>query len=274
MARRRYTPEQHAWMEAHWRSMANRELADAFEAEFGERITPGAADSYGGNRGWRKDPGVHAKALRRYTDEEREFLRGFIPGHSEREISAAFAERFGRGLEAYQIGNMKVELGVKSGTHGGRFEQGHVPWTKGRTWDEQGRSEEARAASLATCFKPGQLPHNTRPLLDERVGKDGYVEVHVGLHRMNRANDQWVSKAQLVWEQANGREWPEGCRCMFADGDRRNFDPGNIVPVPDGLYPIVCGAVPGGLEWHDRESLEAAITMAKVIRARRRLETR
>ena len=273
MGRRRYTPEQRAWMDARWRSMTNRELADAFEAEFGERITMGAADCYGGNRGWRKDPGVRARALRRYTDEEREFLREFIPGHSEREIRDAYAERFGEVLTDGMIGNIKVKLDVKSGTHGGRFEQGHVPATKGRPWSEW-MSAEGAERSRATCFKPGNLPHNTRPLLDERVGKDGYIEVHVGLHRMSRANDQWVSKAQLVWEQANGREWPEGHRSMFADGDRRNFDPENIVPVPDGLYPIVCGAVPGGLEWHDRESLEAAITMAKVIRARRRLETR
>jgi hypothetical protein len=81
---------------------------------------------------------------------------------------------------------------------------------------------------------------------------------------MSKPNDQWVSKAQFVWEQANGREWPKGHRSMFADGDRLNFDPENIVPVPNDLYTVVCGAVPGGLEWHDRESLEAAITMAKV----------
>ena len=274
MGRRRYTPEQHAWLEEHWRSMPNRDVVAAYEAEFGERLTFDAAKSYGSNRGWRKDPGVFGQAQRKYTDEELGFVRDYAPGHSEREIIAAFAGRFGRTLTIPQVGNLKCKLGVKSGTVGGRFEKGHVPWTKGRTWDEQGRSEEARAASLATCFKPGGLPHNTRPLLDERISKDGYVEVHVGLHRKRRPNDQWVSKAQLVWEQANGREWPEGCRSMFADGDRRNFDPGNIVPVPDGLYTIVCGAVPGGLEWHDRESLEVAITMAKVIAARRRLEKR
>lgn len=273
MGRRRYTPEQHAWLEEHWRSMPNRDVMAAYEAEFGERLTFDAAKSYGSNRGWRKDTGVHARALRRYTDEEREFLRGFIPGHSEREIIAAFAERFGRTLETYQVGNLKCKLGVKSGTVGGRFEQGHVPATKGRPWSEW-MSAEGAEHSRATQFKPGNLPHNTRPLLDERIGKDGYVEVHVGLHRMSRANDQWVSKAQLVWEQANGREWPEGCRSMFADGDRRNFDPQNIVPVPAELYTVVCGAVPGGLEWHDRESLEAAITMARVIAARRRLEKR
>lgn len=271
---RRYTPEQRAWLAAHLADMANDEAARAFSELFGVDATPKQMHAYCSNHGIRKTAAARAASHRAYTDEEEEFMREFVPGHSEAEIADAFEERFGRRLTIPQVGNMKAKLGVKSGTVGGRFERGHVPWTKGRTWDEQGRSEEARAASLATCFKPGNLPHNTRPLLDERIGKDGYIEVHVGLHRMSRANDQWVSKAQFVWEQANGREWPEGHRSMFADGDRLNFDPGNIVPVPDDLYPIVCGAVPGGLEWHDRESLEAAITMARVIRARRRLETR
>lgn len=266
MARRRYTPEQHAWMDARWRSMTNRELAEAFEAEFGERITPAAADSYGGNRNWRKDPGVRARALRRYTDEEREFLRGFIPGHSEREIRDAYAERFGEVLTDGMIGNIKVKLGVKSGTHGGRFEKGHA----GGFRDEEHRRAFLEAGK-ATRFKPGQLPGNTRPLLDERVGKDGYMQVHVAQHRKRKANDQWMSKAEFVWEQANGREWPEGCRAVFADRDRGNFDPENIVPVPRDLYPMLMGRSKT-IEYHDRETLELAIASAKVTRARARLE--
>ena len=269
---RRYTPAQHAWMEEHWRSMTSRELMAAWRAEFGGELTEMAAHSYGSNRGWRKDPGVRSRSLRAYTDEEEAFVREFTPGHSEAEIADAFEERFGRRLNAAQIGNLKQKLGVRSGTVGGRFEKGSVPWTKGRTWADFG-TPEGHERSRRGLFKKGGLPHNTRPLLDERVGKDGYIQVHVGQRSMGRRNDQWMSKAQFVWEQANGMEWPEGCRSVFVDGDKLNFDPANIVPVPMGLYPIIVGAVKGGLEWHDRESLEAAITMARVIRARRRLET-
>lgn len=208
---------------------------------------------------------------RRYTEEENAFLREFIPGHSECEIADAFEERFGRRLTFPQIGNRKAALGVRSGTVGGRFEKGNVPATKGRPWSEW-MPPESQERSRATQFRKGQLPHNTRALLDERIGKDGYVQVHIGQLRTSKPNDQWMSKAQFVWERENGTAWPEGCRAMFADGDRLNFDPGNIVPVPNELYAVVCGAVKGGLEWHDRESLEAAITMARIIRARRRLE--
>lgn len=269
---RRYTPEQHAWMEARWRSMTSRELMAAWRDEFGSDISETAVHSYGSNRRWRKDPGVRSRSLRGYTDEEEAFVREFTPGHPEAEIIEAFEERFGRRLTTAQIGNLKQKLGVRSGTVGGRFEKGGVPATKGKTWADFG-TPEGHERSRRGLFKKGGLPHNTRPLLDERVGKDGYVQVHVGQRSMGRRNDQWMSKAQFVWEQANGMEWPGGCRSVFVDGDRLNFDPANIVPVPMDLYPIIVGAVKGGLEWHDRGSLEAAMTMARVIRARRRLET-
>lgn len=269
---RRYTPEQHAWMGEHWRSMTSRELMAAWRDEFGSDISETAVHSYGSNRRWRKDPGVRSRSLRGYTDEEEAFVREFTPGHPEAEIIAAFEERFGRRLTTAQIGNLKQKLGVRSGTVGGRFEKGGVPATKGKTWADFG-TPEGHERSRRGLFKKGGLPHNTRPLLDERVGKDGYVQVHVGQRSMGRRNDQWMSKAQFVWEQANGMEWPGGCRSVFVDGDRLNFDPANIVPVPMDLYPIIVGAVKGGLEWHDRGSLEAAMTMARVIRARRRLET-
>jgi hypothetical protein len=73
---------------------------------------------------------------------------------------------------------------------------------------------------------------------------------------------------------ANGRDWPEGCMAVFADRDNRNLDPDNIVPVPRDLYVIVTGGAHGkALPWHDRASLEVAMTHAQIIRERRRLET-
>ena len=269
---RRYAPEQRAWLEAHLPDMANEEAARAFSELFGADATARQMHAYCSNHGIRKTKAARARPHRAYTDEEEAFLREAIPGRSEREIIAAFAERFGRELKVCQVANMKAKLGVKSGTNGGRFEKGHVPWSKGMTWDEQGRSAESRAASLATCYKPGQLPHNVRPLLDMREGKDGYLQIHVGLHRREKANDQWIGYGQFVWMQANGRDWPDGHRCIFADGDNRNFDPENIVAVPGDLYPIVQGAIKGQMPWHDRETLELAITSARITQARARLE--
>lgn len=272
---RRYTPEQHAWIREHYAGLSNAELAAAFSERFGIDLTPSCLHAYGSNHGLRKGPGVRERALRTYTDEENEWLRGFIPGHTETEIVDAFEERFGRRLEVYMVANRKVALGVRSGTHGGRFEPGSVPFNKGMRWEDFG-TPEGHERSRATCFKRGELngiaAERKRPLLDIREGKDGYLQIKVAPRDARYPMRNWIGYAQFVWMQANGREWPKGHRAVFADHDNRNFDPGNIVPVPADLYAIVVGAVKGGLEWHDRGSLEAAMTMARVIRARRRLE--
>jgi len=78
----------------------------------------------------------------------------------------------------------------------------------------------------------------------------------------------WVSRARFYWERANGRQWPEGHKAIHIDGDSMNDDADNIEPVPADLWPLVMGAVPGQLEWHDRETLRTAILYAMVTRAR------
>lgn len=190
-----------------------------------------------------------------------EFMRGFIPGHQEGEIRAAFLERFGVELNEAQIGNFKVRYCIKSGTHGGRFEKGHAPANKGRTWDEMDIPEESRERMRATQFKRGGLPWDTLPVGAERVTKNGYIEVHVAQRRRERANDQWVLKQRLIWERANGRRLGPGEVVLFADGDKLNFDPGNLVAVTQaenmGLQRI-------GRPYCDRATLMAALDVVRL----------
>lgn len=211
----------------------------------------------------------------RYTPEENDFLREAIPGRSWREVSDAFASRFGLPLTKVQVQNRKAALGVRSGTVGGRFEAGHVPANKGRPWsewmpyDSQGRCRE-------TCFREGELngtaARRVRGLLSVREGKDGYLQIKVMPRDAANTTGYWMSLARFEWMAANGRDWPDGHRCLFADRDNRNLSPDNLVPVPRELYPLVQGR--HGLPYHDRETLEVAIAHARVVHARARLETR
>jgi len=208
-----------------------------------------------------------------WTPEKDAWFRAFVPGHTESEISAEHERLYGFPLTESQISNRKTTLGVKSGTHGGRFVKGQAPANKGKTWDEMGISQESREGMLRTSFKRGQLPHNTRPLLDTRFveGSNGTFrqwEIHVGLNRRERANDQWIPLAQFNWMVANHREWPDGHKALHIDHDPMNDDADNIEPVPKDLWPLVMGAVPGQLEWHDRETLRTAVLYARVTRAR------
>lgn len=265
---RRKTPEEAAWLAERYPSTPNAELLEAFRAEFGWAPSAASLASWAHDRGIAKDTG----AVRwREHPEYDEFLGAAIPGRSEREIAAAFEAEFGIRLTRSRVRNAKARLGVRSGTAGGRFEKGHAPANKGRTWDEMGIPEESRERMRATQFKRGGLPWTTLPVGAERVTKDGYIEVHVAQRRRERANDQWVLKHRLVWEEANGRRLRPGEVVLFADGDKSNLDPENLVAVTQaeniGLYRI-------GRPYADRETLMGALEIVRLNAAISRAEMR
>ena len=209
---------------------------------------------------WRKHP------------EYAEFLVGCIPGHSEAEIRKAFLDRFGIELTESQIGNFKQKSGVKSGTVGGRFERGHVSANKGRPQSEW-MPPESIERTKATRFKPGRVPHNAlgKGIGYERVGKDGYIEVKVKDGLQGEANDNFEFKHRVVWERANGRKLRKGEVVLFADGDRLNFDPANLV-VATRAENIALMRM--GRPYSDRETLESALAVARLRMGVSRAELR
>lgn len=208
--------------------------------------------------------GTDSRGRVRWTPDKLDFMAEIIPGHSESEIRAMFLERYGIELTEGQIGNTKAKLGIKSGTRGGQFAKGHVPYNKGMTWDEQGRSEDARERSLATCFKPGNEPSNgkKRSVGEERLSKDGFVEVKVSrFSGVPGANKCWKPKHRLIWEQVHGKPVPPSTVIMFADGNRLNFDPDNLVAVSRSDLSTINHE---GLQYSDRATLLAAVDIAQL----------
>lgn len=267
----KYTPEMDAWLRERYLDpspKSNAELAFEFEQTFGLPMSRSRLSDWASSRGLKKT----SKCID-YTPEMEDYLREIIPGHSYHEIADAFEKRFGIRLDKGRIGNAKTRLGVRSGTVGGRFERGHVPSTKGRSWKEQGRSAESNARSLTTCFRKGEVPPNgTRiPLGTERVTEDGYIQVKVSSLRRRRANDCWRFKHHLVWEEANGQAVPPSTMIVFADHDNRNFDPENLVAVPRSAWVVISRM---HLPYSDRASLEAAVALAKlksgIVQAKKR----
>lgn len=259
-----WTPEEEAIMRECYPHMRNCEVAGRLaEAGFPSRTRPAIA-ARAKVLGLVKDKGFNRFAhLRAYTDEENDFLREYVPGHHWQEISDAFEERFGRSLTQRQVNNRKQELGIRSGTVGGRYEKGNVPWSKGKKFPDR---------VVPNAFPKGHVPHNTKARLSTRVDRDGYTFIKVDPRNAKNPMDYWISYARFVWMQHNSRDWPEGCNCCYADHDKTNFDPDNIVPVPKELYPIVNVSSRGGVAYWDRESLEVAIANAKLKRARYKLE--
>lgn len=204
-------------------------------------------------------PTTHAV---RWTDERKAWFRAYCPGHTESEISAEHERVFGTPLSEGQIGNAKTKLGVRSGTHGGRFQKGCAG---GFASDEHRR--KFTEAGRATRFKQGEVhgyaAKMMRPVGTERVNKDGYVEVKVPEGLQERPNSNFRLKHRVVYEQAHGAI-PDGCNVVFADGDKRNFDPSNLVAVPRSLWSIICRS---HIDFYDAESLQVAMNVARLDRA-------
>lgn len=149
------------------------------------------------------------------------------------DYARAFAERFGRIVDAKNLHALRKRKGWKTGRTG-CFEKGQEPFNKGKPHPTRGRAGE-------TQFKRGQLPHNTHYLGHERVSKDGYVEIsiaetnpHTGFWR------RYVLKHRHVWEQVNG-PIPADHALKCLDGNKQNTDPSNWEAVPRAMLPRLAG---------------------------------
>lgn len=156
---------------------------------------------------------------RRYTDEEHEFLRNFIPGHKYKEIISEFNKQFAEITESQLNGYIQRKK-ILTGFDG-RFKKGHIPKNKGTHPPTVGRMAE-------TQFKKGHVPQNTKPIGYERINKDGYIEVKV---RMSpdpiTGKKNFVLKHRLVWESTYG-PIPKGYNVIFLDGNKQNCTLDNL----------------------------------------------
>lgn len=201
------------------------------------------------------NPGV---TIHKWTDAERARLAEVAPGRSHAEIRAIMTAEFGDHFGGKRIGAALKRYGIKTGLTG-RFEPGCAGGFK---------SEEHRRAFLeagkATRFRKGEVCgaalQREQPVGAERVSKDGYVEVKVAEGLQAKPNSNFRMKHHVVYEQAYG-SIPRGCNVVFADGDRRNFDPGNLVAVPRQLWSTIAHK---GLAYHDAESLRACMALARL----------
>lgn len=156
-----------------------------------------------------------------YTKDELEFLREFAPGHSYKEITEAFNERFPPGVDERKIkaclGNHKITTGRT-----GRFEKGHIPANKGMHQPIVGRMAE-------TQFKKGNIPPNHKPVGTMSIrsnDKKGQKYVYEKVAEPNK----WRLKHILEWERHNGPV-PKGKVIIFADGNSLNADISNLVMI-------------------------------------------
>lgn len=192
-----------------------------------------------------------------YTEEEHQFMREFVPGHSRTEIRDEFNKRFGTNLTVGQVKGYMHRFGLKTGRDG-RFQKGHVPWQKGKKL-----SEEQKEKLKPTWFKVGSLPYNTVPVGTEALLSDGYVWVKVNDIPKAKKQVNWEQKQRLIWAEHYGPV-PDDCFIIFKDGDRMNFDIDNLACVSKAVHIRMNQK---GLRSSDPELTEIGITLAELATA-------
>lgn len=150
----------------------------------------------------------------RYTPEQIAYLQRHATIAREW-LAKSFNNHFGTRLSGSAILGTCKRHGIKTG-QSGRFFKGQTAWNKGVKGSTPGSH---------TSFKPGNRPHTWRPVGTEVVeSKGGYIKVKIAEPRT------WIFKHILVWQQHHG-PLPPGKVVIFADGNKRNFSPENLVAI-------------------------------------------
>lgn len=98
--------------------------------------------------------------------------------------------------------NMITEKFIEGGKKT-RFEAGNVSFNKGKKLEDYLTPEKIEKVKQ-TQFKKGSKPHNHKPLGDERISKDGYLEIKVNDFSGNQSKKNYQFKHRLLWEEKRG----------------------------------------------------------------------
>lgn len=162
--------------------------------------------------------------MHRYTNQEKQFMEEYVPGHSYAEIQKAFTEKFGWNISNGQIKSFIGRHHLHTGRTGW-FEKGQVPYNKGR-------KGTCATGCEKTWFKKGNIPKNHRPVGSERVTRDGYIEIKT------EEPNIWKLKHRAVWEAAHG-PIPKGCIVIFRDNDKTNCNLDNLLVIKRSINVVL-----------------------------------
>ena len=137
-----------------------------------------------------------------YTEEERQFLKEFIPGHTRKEIQEAFNDRFGCNISIWAVKSYMSRHKIRNGVVK-VFPKGRTPANKGK-----------------------KMPNSQvrKPVGTEYTGPNGYVKIKIA------EPDKWVPKQRYIWEQTYG-PIPDGYMVVFRDNNKQNVDISNLMLV-------------------------------------------
>jgi hypothetical protein len=219
----KYTPVHIRFLSKKIAGRRYKEVTRLFNERFGMSATETAIKTLLFKNGLRNNRGrgVPLEERRKYLPRHIQFLKGIVKGRSYDEITKIFNRQFGFTIGVKAMRSLVEKHNLKNGRDC-RFRPGNVPFNKGQKGYCVPGSEKG-------WFKPGNMPFGTLPLGSERINIDGYVEVKYA-EKSGPPKNRWKRKHVLIWEKMNGPA-PKGHVIIFADGNRRNFNPENLVLV-------------------------------------------
>ena len=219
-----YTQDIREYIEANYKGCGPKAMAEKLNEHFGTSFSAVQINRYYCNHHLRS--GVKGNAYpaknRLLTPEQDKYLRSNYYGTGPTLMTKMMNDRFGTSLTMQQIKAYASRYKINSGLTG-RFVKGQKSWNKGMKWDDFMTPESAERAR-ATCFKPGNVPANTRDIGSESMFA-GYPVVKVT--DQGTQHERWRFKSHVVWEKHHG-PIPEGMEVIFLDGDRFNCDIENL----------------------------------------------
>lgn len=254
----RYSPEVHAFIREHLADYTQEEMATEVNKRYGTAFTPVGMKSYYHNH--KLQAGKRKKIYSKLWPEDVvKIVLDNYKGRTYAEMIALLKEKTGRDYTQSQLKSYYANHDLNSGCTG-RFEKGHVPWTKGKRWIDY-MSPEAQESSRRTCYEHAHIPDNRCELGAIRETKDGYLIVKVKMH--GKQWERWKLLSRVVWEENFG-EIPEGMLVGFKDGDKKNLSPDNLYLCTMGENAVMNKR---GYRSSDPDLTEAGLSVVRLEKA-------
>lgn len=181
----------------------------------------------------------------KYTEEEKAFLKSFIPGHSYAEVAVEFTNRF-RPISEKQAMAFGRNHHICNGLDT-RFKRGLIPHNKGK------RGICGKGCER-TWFKKGALNPNTKPVGTEVITTDGYRKVKVAEPNV------WKLKQHIVWEEVHGQIQKRHV-IIFKDDNSLNCDLDNLICISRAEQAVINNK---GLNKYTNELKDVALNIARL----------
>ena len=156
---------------------------------------------------------------RTWTDEQEQYLVAHYATTSNAELAEALGKKNAdrvmakASLLCLKKSSEFLSEQSKNKGQGGQFKKGMTPHNKGK------KLSDATKVKLAkTMFKSGNRPHNTLQVGAETQDKYGYVMAKVAEPNV------WQYKHHIAY----GEPVPTGHKVIFLDGNKYNFESGNL----------------------------------------------